>query len=253
MYPAEWAIALSLSIFVGVIACLETGFRLGCRDSSDTAHEGTGALEAAVFALLGLLLGFSLAGGMSRLDHRRDLIVQEANAIGTAYLRLDLIATGEQAEIRRLFREYLNVRLQAYEKLPDLKQTQQALAQAAEIQQRIWSQAVKLSRPDSTTERLLLPAINEMIDITTARTVALETHLPTLILMMLSVVTLLSGLLAGYTMAKRKRRSWLHILAYAAVIAVTIYAVVDLDNPRSGLIRLDAADEELIKLRNSVQ
>lgn len=253
MYPAQWAIALSLSVFAGVIACLEIGFRLGRRGSSETAHEGTGALEAAVFALLGLLLGFSMAGGMSRLDHRRDLIVQEANAIGTAYLRLDLITPGEQAEIRRLFREYLDVRLRAYNKLPDLDQTQRELERATEIQQRIWAAAVKLSRPDSTTERLLLPAINEMIDITTARTVALEIHLPALIFAMLTVVTLLSGLLAGYTMSKRKTRSWLHIFTYAAVIAVTLYAVVDLDNPRSGLIRLDAADEALTKLRASLQ
>ena len=84
MNPSEWAIALSVSVFFGIIACMEAGFRLGTRRHADSAYEGIGAIEAAVFALLGLLLGFSMAGGMSRLDHRRELIVTEANAIGTA-------------------------------------------------------------------------------------------------------------------------------------------------------------------------
>ena len=110
-----------------------------------------------------------------------------------------------------------------------------------------------LSRADSAAERLLLPAINELIDVTTSRTVALNTSLPSLIFTLLTVVTLLSGLVAGYAMAKRRNRSWLHILVYAGVVSVTLYAVIDLDNPRSGLIRLDSADAALKELRNSLQ
>ena len=92
-----------------------------------------------------------------------------------------------------------------------------------------------------------------MIDVTTSRTIALRTHLPVLIFVLLTWVALLSGLLAGYAMAKRKSRSWLHVILYAAVVAVTIYAVLDLDDPRSGLIRLDAADNALRQLRNSIR
>jgi uncharacterized membrane protein YfcA len=92
-----------------------------------------------------------------------------------------------------------------------------------------------------------------MIDVTTSRTVALYTHLPSLIFALLMIVALLSGLCAGYAMAKRKRRSWLHMVIYAPVVAVTIYAVIDLDHPRSGSIRLDAADNALAKLRDSIR
>ncbi|MBZ5649506.1 MAG: hypothetical protein LAO18_03345 [Acidobacteriia bacterium] len=100
--------------------------------------------------------------------------------------------------------------------------------------------------------RLLLPALNDMIDVTTSRTIALHTHLPPLIFGLSISVALLSGLLAGYDMAKAKGRSWLHVLLYAVVIAITIYTVLDLDNPRFGLIRLDAADNALIQLRDSI-
>jgi len=258
MNPVIWAILLSTVVFSGTLGCLELGYRWGHRSiakESELAHEGIGAIEAAVFALLGLLLGFSFAGATSRLDARRQLIVEEANAIGTAYLRLDLLPSANQPEIRQLFRRYLDARLTAYNQLPDAGAAAQELARAAQVQQDIWSRTITVTREDPSKEsaRLLLPAINEMIDVTTARTIALQTHLPGLIVGMLVCVALLSGLLAGYAMAKRKSRSWLHMSLYAAVLAVTIYAVLDLDHPRFGLIRLDAADRALVQLRDSIK
>jgi hypothetical protein len=258
MNPAQWAVLVSIGLFVGIVACLEIGYRIGHHNLEkhpESAHEGIGVIEAAVFALLGLLLGFSLAGGTSRLDSKRQLTVQEANAIGTAYLRLDELPADEQPEMRRLFREYLDTRLRAYQKLPDLRAAEQELARAGQIQQEIWSRAVSASRGDPTQNaaRLLLPALNEMIDITTTRTIAMHTHLPLLIFALLMSIALLSGLLAGYAMAKRRSRSWLHMVLYALVIAVTIYAVLDLEYPRFGLIRLDSADKALLQLRDSIR
>ena len=188
MNPEQVAAALSVGLFFGMVVCLEVGYRLGRRSSEnpELAHEGVGAIEAAVFALLGLLLGFSLAGGTSRLDTRRQLIIEEANAIGTAYLCLDLLATDDQPQMRRFFREYLEARLRVYQK-PDPGRAEQELAHAAQIQQRIWSQAVIVTRtdPTQTSARLLLPALNQMIDVTTSRTVWQDTHLPALIFALL--------------------------------------------------------------------
>jgi len=257
MNPTLFAILASIGLFVGILACLEVGFRIGRRSEkyTEATHEGIGVIEAAVFALLGLLLGFSFSGGTSRMDAKRQLIVQEANAIGTAYLRLDQLPAADQPEMRRLFRQYLDARLGVYEKLPDLKAVDQELARAAELQQEVWSRAATASRGDSTqnSARLLLPAINEMIDISTTRTIAMHTQLPPLIFILLTVVALVSGLLAGYAMAKRRRRSWLHLLLYAGVIAITVYAVLDLEYPRFGLIRLDAADQAPHHLRDSIR
>ena len=258
MSAAQWAIAISLGLFLGMVAGLEFGYRLGRssgKSDPETAHEGVGAIEAAIFALLGLLLGFSFAGGTSRLDARRGLIVQEANAIGTAYLRVDELPAADQPEMRRLFRDYLDARLGVYEKHPDENGVERELARGAQLQQEIWTKAVAGSRNDPTqnSARLLLPAINEMIDITTTRTIALQTHLPPLIFALLICVALLSALLAGYAMSKRKNRSWLHVLLYGAVVSLTVYAVLDLDNPRFGWIQLQAADQALVQLRDSIR
>lgn len=255
MTTALSALALSFGVFAGISVCLEAGYRLARRKQDDRAHEGTGAIEAAVFGLLGLLLAFSFAGGTSRLDTRRELIVSEANAIGTAYLRLDLLEQPAKAEIRELVRQYAGQRIQAYQMLPDLRGAERAIEQTGALQERIWVQAVAASQraASPSTAMLVLPAINEMFDIATSRTVALHTQLPSLILGLLIAVTLLSALLAGYSMAKRGRRTTFHSLIYAIAITATIYAVADLDNPRSGLIRLDEADDALVRLRDSMK
>jgi hypothetical protein len=256
MDPGQRAIVISICLFFGVAICLEVGFRLGSYVAKkiEGAHEGTSTIQAAVFALLGLLLGFTFANGISHLDQRRQLIVQESNAIGTAYLRLDLLPANQQPEMRNLFRQYLNARLNLYENLPDVAAARDDLQKATQLQQEIWSRAVAGSRDDSTQNvaRLLLPALNDMIDLTTSRTIALHTHLPSLIFGLSISVALLSGLLAGYDMARRKTRNWFHGLLYAMVISITIFTVLDLDYPRFGLIRLTAADNAMTELRDSI-
>jgi hypothetical protein len=156
----------------------------------DLAHEGTGTIEAAVFALLGLLLAFTFGGAMSRLEARRVLIVREANAIGTAYLRLDILPSAEQPGMRQLFRQYLEARMSAYENLLQRDIANREFARAAAIQQQIWSRAVTAGQNDSTHNivRILLPALNEMMDLTTAQAIALDTHLPALIFLLLTCV-----------------------------------------------------------------
>ncbi len=257
MNPAQMAVVISISLFFGMVICLEAGYRIGryVSKKTETPHAGTSTIEAAIFALLGLLLGFTFANGISHLDERRVLIVQESNAIGTAYLRLDLLPASEQPVMRDLFRQYLAARLNVYESLPNLQAAEKELTRAAQLQQQIWAHAIVASRDDPTQNiaRLLLPSLNEMIDVTTARTIALHTHLPPLIFGLSISVALLSGLLAGYDTAKRKDRGWFHWLLYAVVIAITIFTVIDLDYPRFGVIRLSSADNALLELRDSIR
>ena len=199
-----WASTLAVGLFAAMLIATELGFRLGVRDESRVpdAHEGIGVIEAAIFALLGLLLGFSFSGATSRLDARRELIVHEANAIGTAYLWLDVLPAPDQPAMRRSFREYLEARIQVYENASDVAAADGHIARAASMQQEIWKNAVAIGQrdPSQNTTRLLLPAIGEMIDVTTARTVALRTYLPTLIVVLLISVAILSAFVAGYAM-----------------------------------------------------
>lgn len=243
-------------LFLIMLAGLEIGFRVGHRHAQDNPrfHDGIGPIDAAIFALLGLLLGFAFAGATARLDARRQLIVREANAIGTAYLRLDLLPADAQPPLRQTFRRYLEARRRAYSQ-DNLTSMLSSIEEGAQLQGDIWTRIVSVGRQDSSqnTSRLVAPAINEMIDVSTARAVALRTHLPTLILVLLIAVAIASSLVAGYAMANRTHRSLLHGVLYAAIVSVTVYTVLDLDDPRIGLIRLDATEQILQQLSDSIR
>ncbi len=139
------AALLAIGLFIGILILLEVGRRLGGRRLAidpEGARAGTGAVEGAIFALVGLLIAFTFSGAASRFDTRRDLIVQETNAIGTAWLRLDLLPASAQPAIRENFRHYVDARLEVYRKLPDIQAVQAELAKATALQGQIWTQAV---------------------------------------------------------------------------------------------------------------
>jgi len=248
----------TFGLFLGMLLFLEIGRRVGIRRRKEDAGaggEGIGALDGAVFTLLGLLIAFTFSGASSRFDTRRELIVEETNDIGTAYLRLDLLPPGAQLALRESFRRYLDARIEAYQKLPDLAAAQESLAKANELQLLIWRQAVAASvAPGAPPQApiLLLPALNAMIDITTTRTMAAQMHPPAVVFAMLFGLALAASLLAGYGMAGSKMRRWFHILGFAFVTAVAVYVILDMEYPRLGLIRVDAFDQALIDLRESM-
>jgi hypothetical protein len=251
-------VTLAGGLFVGMLVLLEMGRRLGLRRivlDSDSARAGFGVVEGAIFALMGLLIAFTFSGAASRFDMRRHLVVEEANAIGTAYLRLDLLPASTQMPLRQRFRQYVEARLDTYRKLPDIVAAKQAMVQATQLQGQIWSQALAACQeaPQPAT-MLLLPALNAMIDITTTRSVATQIHPPQVIFVMLCVLALASSLLAGYGMAGGRPSSyWIHMLVFAVIMALTVYVILDLEYPRLGLIRVDAVDQVLVDLRDSMK
>jgi len=251
------ASVLAVGLFFGIVAMLELGRRLGIRRlASDPAgaQAGTGAVEGAVFALGGLLIAFTFSGAASRFDERRDLIVAETNAVGTAWLRLDLLPA-DQPAIRDSFLRYVDARLAVYRKLPDLEAAHAELAKATGLQATIWAQAIAAGEREGVSPdaiKLLLPALNEMFDIATTRTMATQAHPPFVIYGMLIALALASALLAGFGMAGSKSRSWLHIFGFAGVMAVAVYVIIDLEFPRLGLIRVDTFDQALVELRASM-
>lgn len=252
------AVLLALGLFIGMLFLLELGRKFGgwrrARDP-EGASAGTGAVEGAVFALVGLLIAFTFSGAVSRFDHRRELIVQETNAIGTAYLRLDLLPVAERSALQEDFRRYVDIRLEAYRQLPDIQAALAVLTQATALQNQIWRQAVAAGQASNAAPdaiKLLLPALNEMIDITTTRTLATLEHPPWVIYLMLLVLALTSALLAGHSMAGGRTRNWLHMVIFAAVMAMAVYIILDIEFPRLGLIRVDAFDQALVELRASM-
>ena len=113
----------AVGLFAGVNLMIELGRRVGARRRAQIMEggaAGVGAGEAAIFGLLGLLIAFTYQGASARFEGRRELTVQEANNIGTAWLRIDLLPAGAQPVMRDLFRKYLDSRLETYRKIPDM-------------------------------------------------------------------------------------------------------------------------------------
>ena len=240
-------------LFLGVLIFVETGQRIGRRHlilDPEGARRGVGAVEGAVFGLLGLLVDFTFSGAASRFDVRRQLVLEEPKDIGTAWQRLDLLPPAAVANLQGLFRQYLDSRLETHRKLPDIPAAAE-LAVSIQLQNQIWTNAAAACRAagSSPAHMLLLPALNNMFDIATTRIAVMRMHPLLIIFAMLGLLSLAASLLAGYGMARDRERSWTHILGFAAVMAITVYVITDIEYPRLGHIRVDTADQVLMDLR----
>lgn len=245
-----------LLLLTALLGCLALGGRLGARDAAVGANlSSVGAIDGAVFALLGLLIAFTFSGAAARFEGRRTLIVEEANAIGTAYLRLDVLPPATQPALRETFRRYVDARLAIYRAIPDAVAVHDATRRADALQDEIWKQAISACQasPGWRPDQVVLPAINEMIDITTTRAMAAQTHPPPIIYVMLLGLALISSVLAGYAMSGGARARRLHSVAFALVLTATVYVILDLEYPRAGLIRVDAADQLLVDVREKMR
>jgi hypothetical protein len=247
----------ALGLFAGIILMIELGRGVGARQRArimEGGGAGIGAVEAAIFGLLGLLIAFTFQGASARFDGRRELIVQEANNVGTAWLRIDLLPASTQPVTRELFRKYLDSRLETYRKIPDMVAVKAEQDRTAELQNEIWRIAMAGQKEGGQVVVVgLLPALNEMFDIVTTRTMAMKTHPPAIVFVMLALMACAAAFMAGHGMSGSKERSWVHIVGFAVILAVTVFVIVDMEYPRLGFIRVDSFDQLLVDLRQSMK
>jgi hypothetical protein len=254
---AQIASAFAIGLFFLMMLSIEVGRRIGryrYAADKDSFSEGLGAAEGAVFALLGLLIAFTFSGAASRFEDRRHLITEEANDIGTAWLRIDLLPPADQPAVRDLFRRYTDLRVVAYERVRDEAATEAKTAAALRLQGEIWQLAVAgVRKPEASpgAAQVLLPALNAMFDIVTTRNTATRNHPPLAIYLLLCVLCAVGSMLFGYAIGPSRNPNWLHRLAFAGVMALAIYVILDLEFPRRGLIRIDGEDKVLMELRQS--
>jgi hypothetical protein len=239
--------ATALFLFPVMIVLLEAGRRVR---RGRPATEGSSAIEGAVFGLFGLLLAFTFSGAVSRYDTHRLLLTQELNDIGTVYLRLDLLPAQAQPELRQLLRDYTTSRLRLFDAVGV-----EVSPETTRLQNEIWRRSVAAAElqgasPDAT--KLLLPAINDMIDITSKRQNAFNMHPPAVVFWLLFLLSGGSALMAGYSM-KVGPRDLVYSIALAAAVTLTVYATLEVEFPRQGLIRLQHLDQGLITLRDSMK
>jgi hypothetical protein len=237
----------ALLLFPAMVLLLELGRRLRRRRG---AVEGSSAIEGAIFGLFGLLLAFTFSGAISRYDNHRLLLTQEVNDIGTVYLRLDLLPPQTQPELRQLLRDYTDSRLHLFDAVGD-----EISPETTRLQQTIWQRATAAAAlqgasPDAA--KLLLPAINDMIDITSRRQNAFHMHPPAVVYWLLFAFSGGSALMAGYSM-KPGPRDWTYSIALAVAVTLTVYTILDVEHPRRGIIHLRDRDQALISLRDSMK
>jgi len=250
------SLPLAILLMLGMLVLLELGRRLGRRKLEENQEIGSpGALDGALFALFGLLLAFSFSGAAARFDARRELVVEEANDIATAWLRLDLLAPEARDDLHQLFRSYLDSRVATYRKIPEFELAHEEIGRSTELQQQIWKRSVLACRDlkDPATTSLVLGALNTMFDITTTRAAAGQLHPPKVVFVLLFTLGLCCALVAGHGMARAPKPPWLHMIAFAAMMASSVYVILDVEYPRAGFIRIDAFDSLLVQLRASMR
>ena len=259
MDPAYLILLVPGLIFPMTLIMLEVGRRVGLRRMTQdpkSARAGTGAVEGAVFALFGLLIAFTFASAAARYETRRDLILRHATAIGTAWMRLVLLPEKAQPEIRKNFRQYVDAIMQSpYWFGEDPRVYEQIAAQVFKLQGKIWQLAETAAPREGHPQvaSLVLPALNEMFDLSTSRYSVAKFHISEVILSFLFVLSMLASLLAGYAMGAAKHRNWLHMILFALLVTLTLYIIFDLEFPRVGFIRLDKADNIIKSLRETMQ
>jgi hypothetical protein len=253
MLPALVICGISGAIMLSIEAGHRFGIRQRSRDGAKfrDVHR---TVEGSIFGLMALLLGFTFSGAASRFENRRKLAIDEANAIGTTYLRLDLLPLATQPEVREDLRLYLGSRLALYDAIPNLDAVNAARDRCSVLQTRIWQEVVTALRdsgpPDKT---LVLTSLNEMLDLANSRTIALTTHLPTPIFFMLGLTVIASSALVGHSMSASAPRDWFSTISLALVLGFALYMILDYEYPRVGFIRLDPMDQVLVDTLNKMK
>ena len=196
-----------------------------------------GGATAAVAGLLAFMLAFTFSSAASRFQERKQLVVTEANAVGTAYLRTQLVADPQGAALRQTLREYVEDRSNVNLWDTDEKMAQ-GLARAEAAHTRMWSLVTELARsqPDSVAVGLLTSAVNEVIDMHgNGVAIALRARMPTSIWVTMALLAVVSTLLMAYDMGLSASRSTLATLAMAMTFSAVVLLIIDLDRPAQAM------------------
>jgi hypothetical protein len=239
-------------VYAGTVALFllsaEVGFRLGKRGRQPAGDDGAGTTMGGLLALLGLLLAFTFGMAGARYDNRKQMLLDEANAIGTAYLRADLLPEPARAQARDLFRAYVDIRLESWR----TGKIQESVAASERIQGELWSLAVGHATRDPTPiAALVVQSVNDVIDMHGKRvTMGWRNPIPRTILYTLYLVAVLALGLMGLEGGQRGLRRAVSTVGLVVTLATVVALIVDLDNPGVGLLQV--SQQAMADLRASM-
>jgi hypothetical protein len=249
----EWLIVTV--VIASLLFATEVGFRLGRRvrsKSNELTKSQINMLQAASLGLLALMLGFTFLMALTRFDTRKQLVLEEANAIGTTYLRAQLLPSTERKEVSNLLRRYVDVRLEFYQAGINQKKLQKIDVETEKLHRALWAYAIAASGQDAKAIPigLFIQSLNEVIDLHAKRVTAMENHVPESIFILLLFVAILSLGLVGYGAGIGRDRNLLPTLISVFLIASVLLLIMDLDRPRRGLIKV--SQQSMIDLRETL-
>jgi hypothetical protein len=237
----------TLTIFAGMLAFMEWGARWARRSVKEGEVRGVGAIEGALFALFGLLIAFTFSGAAERLRERGSLSINESDAVGTAFLRLDLLAEPDRPRLKGLLRDYLAARLDEYSHFGSAAEHEESRGRTAAARARLWAELVPAigRAPFPQTSPLILGPVNETFDIADRREAFRHLHPPLWIYVMLILVGFASAALAGFSLDDASRKHWLHRLCFATATALVLFVTMNMEYPRLGFIDISGQNRPL--------
>jgi uncharacterized membrane protein (Fun14 family) len=244
-------------LFVSLALAVEVGYRIGRRvqgRASEASRSHVSAVQASPLGVLALMLGFTFSQALQRFDSRSEAVVDEANAIGTAYLRAQLLPASVRSQVKALLQTYLDTRVRASViPLSDQAAREAELAETGQQQAALWRYASQAAEedPNPVTTGLFIQSLNEMIDSYGRRIAALDRHVPEVVLFLLFGTFALTLGIVGYAAGIAGHRVSNVAYIMIALIVLLVFVIIDLDRPRRGLIQVSQAS--LTELRTSIQ
>jgi len=249
---------LCVALFFSMMLLMEVGRRLGHRAIQRHGQEsvaGLSGVDAAIYSLLALLMGFAFSGAAGRFESRKRMVVDEVSALSTAWQRTLLLPAGARDTVQAGMRKYTDALLAAYEAPNASEEEHRAREAVSRAENEIWTQSLGtcMANTDKPICVLLIPSLNELFDVVDKERLDRYIHLPRIVLVMLLVAALAASIFAGYTMAKSPTRNWIFMLGIATTISLTTYVIVELEYPRAGLIHVDAFDTAIREFRATMR
>lgn len=246
-----WSI-LPITIAVS-LAGVELGYRLASyrhRHNQDEKESPVGGMVGATLGLLAFMLAFTFGLAGARFEDRRQVLLAEANAIGTTYLRAAMLPEPLRTDARDLLREYVDVRLKAVQQPGTLKQ---ALSRSDELHNELWSVAVQATERDrSPITGLFVSSLNEVIDLHATRVMAgLRSRVPAMIWIVLYVLAILAMVIIGYHSGLAHSRRSIAVFALIFGFSSVLYLIADLDRPGQGTLQV--SQQAMTDLRQSMK
>jgi hypothetical protein len=249
VFLEELVVALSVTIFL--LAVEEVGYRMGRATSGagdDARRDHIGAVSSIMLGLLSLLLGFSFSMAVERYSVRRDLVVKEANAIATTWLRAGLLPQPRRREAKRLLQRFVDVRLRLYAAAGDSLRVADALRLGAEIELQLWHDAEEsANEAPNVVSVAFITALNQLIDTDAERIAAARNQVPGGVWMLLVVVAAIGCWTSAYAAGCSQVRSRLTSVLLPLIVSMVILLIVDLTHESRGSVGI--SQQPLIDLQ----